>query len=213
MHYDDAYSRVEDYFGAGPTGILVEHWHLIPRSAPVLDVGVGQGRNALFLAGKGFSVDAIDPSKVSAEKVSLAAGRADLPVRVYNCGFETFTPQVEFYSGILLFGLLQILSRESIALLRERVTKWTAKESLLFVTAFTTGDPSYQRSRHELECVGGNSFVDAEGNPRTFLEPGEILTLFPGFAAVYHHEGMGTEHAHGDRPPHRHCSVEAVLRR
>jgi tellurite methyltransferase len=213
MNYDETYGRFEDFFGTEPTEILVRYCDLLRKDAPVLDVGAGQGRNSLFLARKGFHVDAIDPSKVSVEAVSLAATKESLPVRAHLCGFETFAPDVDSYSGILLFGLLQILSRQSLDLLRKKVTRWTAERSLLFVTAFTTGDPSYRRSLDGLEGVGKNSFVDGEGNVRTYLEPGEILTLFPGFTAVYHHEGMGAEHTHGGRPPHRHYSVEAVLRR
>ena len=55
-----------------------------------MDVACGAGRNALFLASRGFSVDAVDISRVA-----LARGRADagdLPVRWIECdlddGFE-----------------------------------------------------------------------------------------------------------------------------
>lgn len=73
-----------------PSTFLEQCAHLLPAGGRALDVACGAGRNALFLASRGFSVDAVDISRVA-----LARGRADagdLPVRWIECdlddGFE-----------------------------------------------------------------------------------------------------------------------------
>ena len=67
--YDEAYRKTEDYFGPGATSVLRKHYHLIGKDRPVLDIGAGQGRNTLFLARKGFAVDALDPSQVAIDTI------------------------------------------------------------------------------------------------------------------------------------------------
>lgn len=213
INYDQAYAATADYFGAEPEEILKSHYHRLDKSMPVLDIGAGQGRNAFFLAREGFAVDAIDPSKVAIEMVSTAAVKNGLPVRACRSGFATFLPQTSFYSGILIFGLIQELHWESIELLLERVHLWTRDGSLVFVTAFTTDDASCLVHSQTSKAIGRNSFVDHEGNISTYLRPGHIVELFSQYKAIYHWEGIGPEHRHGKGPAERHAKVEAVFRR
>ncbi len=213
MKYDDAYARFDDYFGSEPDRILKDYSGRIDRSRPVLDIGVGQGRHAFFLARKGIRIDAIDPSEVSIRMVSAIARREKLSIRTYRCGFEEFFPETDLYSGILIFGLIQTLRRESIGILVEKVKLWTCEGSLIFVTGFTTADPSFARYRREGMTIGKNSFVGKEGDVNTYLEPGEILQLFHEFEAIHHWEGMGRRHRHGNGAPERHARFEAVLKR
>ncbi len=55
-----------------PEPFLLRHLHLL-RPGRVLDVACGAGRNALFLAGRGFSVTALD---ISGEGLALLGERA-----------------------------------------------------------------------------------------------------------------------------------------
>ncbi|MBL7074286.1 class I SAM-dependent methyltransferase [candidate division KSB1 bacterium] len=213
MEYDETYSNIDNFFGVEPVPILRNYYHMLNKYKPILDIGVGQGRNALFFARKGFVVDAIDPSKVAINTVSAIAVKEGLPIHTCQCSFDTFIPQTDFYSGILIFGLIQILSWESIELLLEKVKIWTKEGSLIFVTGFTTADPSFSRYLREWKTIGKNSFMDKQGNIRTYLEAGEILNLFSEFNVIYHWEGMGPEHRHGDGPLHIHGKFEVALQK
>jgi tellurite methyltransferase len=183
------------------------------KSKPVLDIGVGQGRNALFLAREGFTVDAIDPSRVAIETVSALAAQETLPIRTCLCDFATFVPPTDAYSGILVFGLIQVLSWDAIDVLRERLKHWTTAGSLVFVTGFTVADASFDDYSQKWKSLGKNSFTDGRDNVRTYLESGEILRLFDGYAVLHHWEGIGPEHGHGTGPLERHAMAEVVLQR
>jgi cyclopropane fatty-acyl-phospholipid synthase-like methyltransferase len=187
--------------------------HLMDVSRPVLDLGAGQGRNAIFLARQGYTVHALDPSRVAVDVIRARAEKEGLPIHASMGRFETFDPDVDAYSGVLAIGLIQIFSRESIALLVEKLKAWTSRGDLIFVTGFTTLDPDYARHAKERRSVGRHSFADMHGNIQTYLEPGEILELFRDFEAVHHWEGMGPEHHHGDGAAERHAMVDAVFRR
>jgi cyclopropane fatty-acyl-phospholipid synthase-like methyltransferase len=213
MPYDETYRKTKDAFGAEPEVILRKFYRRIDRTEPVLDIGAGQGRNALFLAREGFTVDAIDTSKVAIETISAIAKKEGLPIRTGQCGIDEFVPETDFYAGILIFGLIQILSWEELGLLLEKIRSWTRKGSLVFVTGFTVADPSFARYSQTCKAIGKNSFAGERGDLRTYLDAGEILNLFSEYEVVHHWEGMGPEHRHGDSPLERHAIVEAVFRR
>ncbi len=55
-------------FSQGPTADVKEFCHIFPPNSAILDVGCGEGSNAIFLAGLGHTVDAFDISAAGIEK-------------------------------------------------------------------------------------------------------------------------------------------------
>ena len=210
--FDASYRSTPDYFGAEPEPSLVRFADLLDLSHPVLDVGCGQGRNTIFLARRGHSVDALDPSLVAVEQVGKLADDSGLQVRAIHGTFQDLGDSGRGYGGILLFGLIPLLSRTEIAELTSMVMSRLGTEGFLFVTAFGVWDPDFSRSA-EWRMAGRNSFRSPDGRLHTYLEPGELTTLFPDLSPVHTWEGMTPEHQHGDGPPERHGLAEAVLRR
>lgn len=211
--YDDQYRRTKDLFGAGPEAVLCRHLSALPRGLPILDIGTGQGRNALYLARQGFHVDAIDPSAVATDAVAVAVAKEDLPIHVQTGSFADHEAATGSYGGVLVFGLIQILSWESIGLLAERVEQWLCPGGLALITAWTTADASRASCANEWMAIGRNSYRGDDGTIRTYLEPGALPAVFPGFDTIHHWEGLGPRHRHGDGPIEQHSVVEAVLRR
>ncbi len=213
MSYDKTYKEVKDVFGNEPEEILVNYFEQINRAKPVLDIGSGQGRNSIFLAEKGYQVDAIDTSIVAVDTLNKIAREKGLQIKAHQNGFENFLPQTDFYSGIMVLGLIQILSNDDFSKLKEKLNSWTVKGSLLFITAFGTADPSYERYAANWVSVSKNIFADNKGNYRRFLEPDEILLIFKDYEVVHHWEGLGKEHHHGDGILEQHFMIEAAFRK
>lgn len=217
MNYDERYTNIKDYFGIELAGILKEHYKKLGKSKPVLDIGTGQGRNAFFLAREGYDVDVIDESKVSIEIVSSAAKKENLPIKTYLSGFEAFDSGEKKYSGVLLIGLLPLISPGSIQMLQKKLDIWTerGRGSLVFVTTFSTDDPSYSKTQgsKEWELYGKNSFKNNENGFRTYFEKGEITELFPDYKPLYRWEGMSAGHKHGEGEVHQHGLIEVVFQR
>ena len=210
--YDGLYLEIPDVFGNDPDPLLAAEYGRLDRSQPVLDVGCGQGRNALFLARQGYLVEGLDASQVAVQATRAAAEAEDLHVRVHRAGFDRFVPGANF-GGVLLFGLFPDLSRAQIADLVARSGTWTSPGGLIVVTAFTVHDPSYPRYRDGGERVGDHSFVHPRSGLRTFLDLGELTTLFDGWTVEYLWEGFGPAHRHGDGLPERHAKAHGIFRR
>jgi cyclopropane fatty-acyl-phospholipid synthase-like methyltransferase len=211
--YDDYYRSTPEVFGSEPNTILVEHAELIDLSTTALDIGCGQGRNTLFLARRKITVHALDSSIEAVRAVEVAAEFEGLPVRTIHGGFEDLNPDPDGYGAILVFGLIPDLRREQVPALTAAIEKALAPNGMLFITAFGTWDPSFERHQSEWKENTENSFCSLDGVVRTYLEPGELVALFPGLEVIHSWEGLGPEHRHGDGPPERHGLVEAVLRR
>jgi tellurite methyltransferase len=213
ISFDDIFSADEGYFGDRPEEILVAHLADLDRKRPVLDIGCGQGRHALYLADNGFTVDALDPSAVAIEQVARAAADRRLPVRAIRGTFRDQAIVRGAYGAVLVFGLVPLLERSEIEALAEMVTSALAPRGLLFITAFGTWDPAWTRRASEWREVGANSFRGPGGELRTYLEPGELSRFFPTFEVIHSWEGLGPEHRHGAAAVERHGVAEAVLRR
>lgn len=211
-NYDEAYRRA-DWFGPEPSALLLDHGGLLPAGARVLDLGVGQGRNALPLARRGCAVTGIDTSPVSVETVTAVAAAEGLPLTAELADFRAYDPG-EALDAVLCFGLLQMLPPRDAVLLTEKLRGWVRLGGHLFLTAWHTDDPRCGDLAGGWQATGPRSFHDpGDDRHRFYLHPDEILGFFPGWQVVHHWEGLGPEHRHGDGDPERHGNVEVVLTR
>lgn len=69
------------YAGRDHPTALLHDWEPRVRRGRALDVACGAGRNALYLASRGWQVDAVDIAAEGLERASAAAAARDLDVR------------------------------------------------------------------------------------------------------------------------------------
>ena len=76
ISWDERYSGDDFFYGTQPNEFLRDQAGALPPGQPVLCLAEGEGRNAVFLAERGFDVTAVDQSSVGLEKaVALAVQR------------------------------------------------------------------------------------------------------------------------------------------
>lgn len=211
--FDSRYAQVPDYFGNAPDDIIAKYSAQLDKSLPILDIGCGQGRNSIYLARLGYAVHAIDPSLVAIESLKNIIQKESLNICACHTDYAKFNAPFSNYSGIMIMGLIPLLSLESIHELLTCCTNWINTSGYIFVTAFTTADDTYTNYKQEYKAIAANSFLnEVTGQIRTFLEPGEILTLFKDWEIIDHWEGLGPKHQHGDGPLHQHARCHLVAR-
>ena len=71
--WNTRYTRDGYLFGVEPHAFLEAHHRQLPTGGQVLSLGEGEGRNATFLAAKGFQVAALDSSRAALQKLERLA--------------------------------------------------------------------------------------------------------------------------------------------
>ncbi|RLD77319.1 MAG: hypothetical protein DRJ07_14875 [Bacteroidetes bacterium] len=208
--YDKAYQS-KGYFGENPDKLLLNHYQKIKSGGNVLDIGIGQGRNAFSLLDKGCSIHGIDPSKVAIDSLNGQIHKQNINLQVFHTDFSKYKPDVSTYDAILIFGLIQILSEKQIKLLVGKTAKWLKKGGLIFLTGFTKQEKIFMPKTDDWKKVSDSSFTKNNGDFRTFLNADEAANYFKGFGITYKWEGMGEIHRHGKGQEEQHHLFELIL--
>ena len=88
--WDERYAADELVYGAAPNDFLAETARHFPRTGRALDIGAGEGRNALFLASLGLDVLAVDQSAVGMQKAQRLARERGLSLRTQAVDLNDF---------------------------------------------------------------------------------------------------------------------------
>ncbi len=158
-----------------PAALLVENRSLLPKGGKALDIGMGTGRNALYLASLGFRVTGIDLSAVAVEKCRQKAEALGLAIEAVVADLERYELPAEEYDLIVNFYYLQRdLAPQIVAALK-------AGGVLVFET-YTID---------QLRFGYGPKKADH------LLRPGELREMFAGLETLLYHESV----IQGDRGP------------
>ena len=123
-----------------PSSEIVSLAERLPAGACVLDAGCGEGRNARFLAARGFHVDAFDVSAAGVGKLTRMAAADGVHVNAWVEDLNTF----EFsrsYDLIISHGVLHLLERHAWARVIAQMKEHTRPGGVNVVAVFTDEIP------------------------------------------------------------------------
>ncbi|MCH5323756.1 MAG: methyltransferase domain-containing protein [Eubacterium sp.] len=112
--YDNRYKNEEYYWGLKPNRVCYEIMQMLPPTKPyrVLDMGCGEGKDAVFMAKCGYSVTAFDLSETGLDKAKRLAEHNKVGVSFFKADIFDYRPDAEFdiifSSGVLHFVPLNI---------------------------------------------------------------------------------------------------------
>jgi len=212
-YYDYLYSNNKQYFGDHPDNLLKDYYSFCDKRGRVLDIGIGQGRNARFLLKQSYGVDGIELSKVAIDNLKKWKEKEELDLNLYNMSFEEYSCAPRTYSAIMIFGLFPVLSEEQIVSLARKAKRWLKKKGVVFVSGFTTNETAFRPIGNEWEKVSGNSYSDDKGNYRTFMDIETAMSKFRRFKTIYQWEGYGERHTHGTDQVEQHHIFEFILQK
>lgn len=107
--YDRRYTTEEYYWGLTPNRICYDIMKILPPVKPyrVLDMGCGEGKDAVFFAKCGYEVTAFDISERGIEKAKKLAEHNKVEVTFFKADIYDYRPDTEydiiFSSGVLHF--------------------------------------------------------------------------------------------------------------
>jgi SAM-dependent methyltransferase len=129
--WDERYAGDDLLWGAGPNEQVVEQLaDLTPGTA--LDVAGGEGRNAIWLAGRGWDATVVDFSAVALRRARELAAQRGVAVTTVEADVTAWAPAAAV--DLVLLAYVQLAGAERRALLGE-AAGWVAPGGTLMVVA------------------------------------------------------------------------------
>lgn len=133
----------------------------------VLDIGVGEGRNALYLAERGFEVVGIDILDVAVEKFLKIAKEKRLDVEGEVIDARGYEPEGE-YDVIICTATMHYFKEGEARDIIEKMKRHTKKGGINLITTFTKEDIGFKE-------YPDFYFVGCEDDLRGLYEGWEII--------------------------------------
>ncbi len=197
--WEESYGRPGrlDTFGGGqPSDELVRFAAKLASGSRVLDLGCGEGRQALYLAKLGHDVSAIDISVAGITKLRQWAAAEAVAVRAEVCDMRDYAFAVVF-DLIVCHGCLHLVQRHEWMEVIRRMKAATAPGGYNLVGSFTDEAPEPE---------------DQRGLMVGLFHKGELLAQYNDWQ-VLEHRSYSFEHEHPGGPRHKHSGSTLVARK
>ena len=150
-----------------PAQFLVDNVGLLPKGR-VLDVAMGEGRNAIFLAGMGFNVEGVDASPEAVKSALEAAQQAGVSITAQVADLEAgYRIERQSFDVIICFNYLQ-------RTLIPQIKDGLRGGGMVVYETFTVDQAQFGRPR----------------NPDHLLKHNELLNAFREFRCLRYYEGI-----------------------
>jgi tellurite methyltransferase len=153
--------------GSEPAQFLVQNIELLPKGR-LLDVAMGSGRNAVYLAQMGFDVQGVDISPEAVSTTLELAQKADVTIKVQvadlECGYHI---EKAAYDVIICFNYLQ---RSLIPQIKDGLRRG----GMVVYETFIIDQAKFGKPK----------------NPDHLLKHNELLDMFRDFRCLRYREGL-----------------------
>ncbi|PIK14634.1 class I SAM-dependent methyltransferase [Halobacteriovorax sp. JY17] len=170
MQFWDKKFSGEDYlYGKTPAKFLSENYGYIPLASKVLDVGMGEGRNTVFLARKGYNVTGVDISAIAVRKARRLAAEHGIRINAVVSSMEGFKGENNSFDAILVFYYVD-------RALNEKLVKWLKPGGILIYESHT---------KKQKTVTGSEKYED-----KYLLKELELLKMFPDLRVLKFEEPL-----------------------
>ena len=147
--WEESYKRPGklDTFGAGrPSESVVRAVSFVPAGGRALDIGCGEGRNALYLAGLGYLTSAFDISVSGINKLRETAKQKNLDIDASVCDMREYRFPHPF-DLVVCQGCLHLIERQKWESLIPCMKEFTTPGGYNVVGVFTDTVPEPEDQR------------------------------------------------------------------
>jgi SAM-dependent methyltransferase len=114
--WNDRYREADLVWSAGPNLFVEQICRDLPPGTAI-DLAAGEGRNAIWLAERGWDATAVDFSEVAIDKARAIADHRGVSITVEVADLDTYEPRPSGYD-LVLVAYLQLRDEELIPILR-----------------------------------------------------------------------------------------------
>lgn len=143
--YEEYYGGGDYFWGVVPSTMCLKVLELLPPVRPLrlLDIGCGEGKDAVFFARCGYDVSAFDISEMGLEKVKRLADAARVNVRTFRANIWDYRID-EGYDVLYSSGVLHYIKPELRAEIMENYRTHVNASGLVALHTFV-GKPFVER--------------------------------------------------------------------
>lgn len=165
-HWDKRYDTPEYIYGKEPVEFLEDHIDLLLRGKALV-LAMGEGRNAVFLAQRGFQVEGCDISPIAVRKALHLAQEKGTEIKAFEADLDFYKIAPEKYDLIACFYYLQ---RDLIPQIKEGLKPG----GMVIMETYTIDN----------QRLG----FSGPKNPDYLLKPNELLHLFSDMKVILYRE-------------------------
>ncbi|AXE34174.1 hypothetical protein DK843_07575 [Chromobacterium phragmitis] len=195
-NFDAFYRRNGSFYGDRPALSLMYFLdkYDVKGGGRGLDMACGQGRNAFYLASRGYSMFGIDESPEAIARLGELADqrRVDVSGKVVNLTELEIEPQR--YDIIIAYTALDHVDAAAGQRLAQAMMAGLAPGGYLFAAVFMVDDPGC--------CGSGGGISETAAYIRHYYQPGELREQFNGLTPLAYQEEFALDLSHGH--PHHH---------
>jgi len=160
----------------------------------VLDIGVGSGRDVLYLAKKGFNVVGVDISTSALKELKKICKDKKLKISLKNKPIETFSYKKK-YNAVFCLNVLPFIAKKDVKNVISSMKSNTSKGGVNTIKVFTTKDPAAKKNKHKL----------------TYFKTNELKSYYKDWKIIYYKEYLSKPEKHKNNPMwHRHHIAELI---
>lgn len=195
--WEEAYQEDDTIaFSSEPNITITEFEHLINTQSNVLEAGCGEGQNAIYLAQKGYNVDAFDLSEYGIAKLKHRCELSNAQVNAFVADLTTYQFK-QHYDMILCFGTLHFVDKNDWKRFINNAKEYTNIGGIHIIQIFTDAVPASE---------------DIAPFAIGLAKDEEIKELYTDWD-VLQFKSYVFEDEHPNVPKHLHASNKIVARR
>lgn len=213
-YWEEEYKTTnKDYlWGLQPNSILSKYAELIPQNGKILDIGVGEGRNALFFAKQGFSVEGIDISDTAIQRCMKLSQEYNLNIDAKVDDITSFEIKPNSYSLIILSNVLNFFPDHDIRSIVEKVKKGLSKNGLVYINVFDDLEPGRVKAIEQYRQLGEHSFYNERLEMFIhYFTKSELEGYFLNYKPISLCQSRSLDMTHGES--HYHSTLELLAQK
>ncbi len=183
-------------FSIEPNATVTEFERLIKKPSKVLEVGCGEGQNAIYLAMQGHLVDAFDLSEHGIAKLKHRCELSNAQVNAFTADLTTYQFE-QYYDVIVCFGTLHFVAKNEWKRFINNAKENTNKGGIHIMQIFTDAVPASE---------------DIAPFAIGLAKDGELRELYADWE-ILQFKSYVFEDEHPNVPKHLHASNKIVARR
>lgn len=183
-------------FSDQPNTTITEFEHLLHMQSKVLEAGCGEGQNAVYLAQKGYQVDAFDLSEHGIAKLKRRCEQSNAQVNAFVADLTTYQFK-QYYDMIRCFGTLHFVDKDGWKRFISNAKEYTNIGGIHIMQIFTDAVPASE---------------DIAPFAIGLAKDGEMKELYTDWD-ILQFKSYVFEDEHPNVPKHMHASNKIVARR